>query len=82
MTSCPEGEAMEQEETILKVLERQGREMSLAELLAVLKKQGISDETRTKATLWSLIAGVEVELTPRRNLRIGRPRRTSATPLR
>lgn len=72
---------MEQEESILKVLERQGKEMSLAELLGELKKQGISNEARTKATLWSLISGVEVELTPERSLRIGRSRR-SDTPSR
>jgi hypothetical protein len=70
---------MEQEASILEVLERQGREMSLAELLGALEKKGISDQPRTKATLWSLISRVKVELTPDRTLRLGRSRR-SGTP--
>jgi hypothetical protein len=52
------------------------KDTSLSELLDSLREKGEKDDTSIKAALWQLVAEGDVELTPKRTLRIPGSNRT------
>jgi len=55
---------------IVDVLEKAHGESTLSDLLTHLRESGEVNQTAVKAIIWQLIADGEVELTPRRALRV------------
>jgi hypothetical protein len=64
---------------ILEILNGASAETNLGDLLDDLHQRGIEDDVTAKAAIWQLVAQGEIELTPKRTLRIaGRYRKEFA----
>jgi hypothetical protein len=62
------GGRMDAKSSIAQILQEQGNALSMARLLQLARAKGISDDAKTKAALWALIADSSVELTSDRSI--------------
>jgi len=69
-TGVPDSKSASPEDAILAVLRRSRTGVSIPELLARVKDQGVEDEPAIKAAIWRLIAEYKIEMTEERNLRV------------
>ncbi len=58
------------EAVVLQILKEPGPEVSATNLLQKAKDKGFGDDAMLKAAIWQLISESEIELTPKRTLRL------------